>query len=91
MDAAKYGRSVALNCPTCGATQFSGTESDANEMLTCANCERNLTRSELVHENSENISEHVREIKAQVVKDMTKEIQSTLRSAFRGSKYIRFK
>jgi uncharacterized Zn finger protein len=91
MDAEKYNRNISMNCPTCGSTQFSGAEDDSGELVTCASCGRVLTRDELLRENSENIAVNVEEVKAQVLKDISKQLQDSLKKAFKGSKNIRIK
>ncbi|MBS3949173.1 MAG: hypothetical protein KGZ53_00680 [Peptococcaceae bacterium] len=90
MDADKYSRTIQMHCPTCGSTQFSAAE-DEFELVTCSSCGRALTRDELVRENSENIAENVKEMKAQIVKDISKQLQDSLKKAFKGSKNIRIK
>lgn len=90
MDTSKYDRTIGLFCPTCGCSQFEHNE-NANEIVKCASCGRELTRDELIHENNENISEHVKEIGQQVVKDVTKEFRESLKKMFAGSKNIRIK
>ena len=91
MDADNYTRSIPLNCPTCGSTQFCGANEEASALVTCASCGRTLTSDELLRENSENIAEHVEEVKVQVVKDVSKQLQDSLKKAFKGSKNIRIK
>jgi uncharacterized Zn finger protein (UPF0148 family) len=91
VDTEKYNRTVSLLCPTCGGSLFEGADDPSAEMVTCATCDRSLTRDELLQENSENIGEHLEEIKKSVKKDLTKQLQDTLKSAFKGSKNIKFK
>jgi predicted RNA-binding Zn-ribbon protein involved in translation (DUF1610 family) len=93
MDAEKYNRSVTLLCPTCGGTQFSPVSPDntESELQKCASCAREITRDELIRENSENISEHVNEIKKEVTNDIANELKKQLASAFKGSKFIKVK
>lgn len=93
METEKYNRNVNLFCPTCGSTHFeyeTGVE-ETIEIVKCASCGRPLTRDELLNENSENIHEHLSELKEEVTKDIAKEIKDTLRKAFSGSKNIRIK
>lgn len=52
---------------------------------------REITRDELIRENSENISEHVNEIKKEVTNDIANELKKQLASAFKGSKFIKVK
>lgn len=93
MDPEKYNRSVSLLCPTCGCTQFSYDEGadETIQVMTCASCEREFNRDELIRENSENIDGHLSEIKKEVTKDLTAEIRKSLKKAFSGNKNIRFK
>lgn len=92
MDAEKYNRSVTLLCPTCGGDQFEFEGSDETvETAKCASCGREFTRDELIDENGENISEHVKEMGQEITKDFAKEMRDTLNRAFRGSKTIKFK
>lgn len=92
MDAEKYSRSVSLHCPTCGSDQFEFEgDGDTAESVKCASCGRAFTRDALIEENSENISEHVREIGTKVTKDFAKEMRDTLKRAFRGSKHIKIR
>lgn len=92
MDSEKYNRSVNLLCPTCGGDQFA---SDGNPetptSIKCASCEREFTKDELIELNSDNISEHVREMKGEITKDFANEMRGTLKRAFRGSKYIKIR
>lgn len=90
MNAANYNRSIPLNCPTCGSTEF-GSDHEEASLVTCQSCGKTLTRDELVDENGENIAEHVNEVKAQVLKDVTEELRNTIKKAFKGNKNIRFK
>ena len=93
MNPDKYNRSISLLCPTCGCSQFSYDEGvdETIQIMTCASCEREFNRDELIHENSENIDEHLSEIKKDVTKDFADEIRKSLKKAFSGNKNIRFK
>jgi predicted RNA-binding Zn-ribbon protein involved in translation (DUF1610 family) len=92
MDAEKYNRSVTLLCPTCGSSQFAQSdENSQSELVTCSSCGRELTRDELIRENSENIDEHVKEIGKQVAEDLGRELKKSLADAFKGSKHIKVK
>lgn len=78
----KYDRTVQLQCPTCGGSEFSRMESSIDpEMCKCASCAREIAREELVSENSAHIQAHVDEMKAEVVADVRKEIANI----FKGS------
>ncbi len=93
MDTEKYNKAVSLLCPTCGGTLFE-TEKGVDETIEltkCAACKRVMTKDDLIHENSENISEHVKEMGKKITEDLAKELKDTLAKAFRGSKNIRIK
>ncbi|MGY3643826.1 MULTISPECIES: ECs_2282 family putative zinc-binding protein [Pseudomonas] len=86
----KHSRTVSLQCPTCGGSSF---ESDVNESpeVKCVQCERVISRDELLRENSENIRENLEEIKANVAKDIAGQMKKALKDAFKGNKNIKFK
>lgn len=89
----KYNQSINLLCPTCGGTQFSHDESDdqSTGMVTCASCGLEIVKADLVRANSENVSEHVEDMKKKILKDVEKELRESLKKAFGGNKNIRFK
>ncbi|WP_457857783.1 ECs_2282 family putative zinc-binding protein [Psychrobacter pulmonis] len=93
MDNEKYNRNISLQCPTCGCSTFSYDEGldETIQIMTCASCEREFNKNELMLENSENIDEHFSEIKGEIVDDVADEIRQSLKKAFSGSKNIRFK
>jgi len=93
MNTEKYNRLVNLLCPTCGGTQFSPASPDdiESEIQKCAACGRQVTRDELIRENSENIDEHLSETKKELTKDLSNELKKQLASAFKNSKFIKFK
>lgn len=92
MDAEKYNRSVTLICPTCGCDQFEYDDSSEPVVhMKCARCQREFTRDELIEANRENVSEHVKEMKGEIVKDVAKELRDSLKKAFSGSKSIKFR
>lgn len=93
MNTEKYNRSITMLCPTCGCTQFKSSE-DANsetELIICASCGRELTRDELIRENSENIDEHVKEIGKEATTDLARELKKQLAETFKGNKFIKVK
>lgn len=59
--------------------------------MTCASCGREFNKDEFIQENSENIDEHLSEIKEEVLKDVQDELCKSLKKAFSGSKNIRIK
>lgn len=93
MNSEKYNRSISLLCPTCGCSDFSYDEGsdETIQVMICASCEREFDKDELIQENSENIDEHLSEVKDEVVKDAAEELRKSLKKAFSGSKNIRLK
>ena len=90
VDASKYDRTIHLNCPTCGGTEFESDSShpdDDEKIVKCPTCGYSTTQGELIAANSENIDSYVEEIKGQLAKDITKSFQA----AFKGNKFIKFK
>ena len=89
----RYDRSINLLCPTCGGSQFAFDEG-ADETITlakCASCGRETTKDELARENSESISEHVKEMGKEITRDLADEFRQTLTRSFGGSKFITIK
>lgn len=93
MDTDKYNRSVPLQCPTCGATQFiqSGQDHEESQLVRCTSCGRELTQDDLIRENSENLSEHANEIAKQAVEDFGGQLKKSLIDAFKGNEFIKIK
>ncbi|EGI6739396.1 hypothetical protein IR450_004087 [Escherichia coli] len=93
MNPEKYNRSISSLCPTCGCSDFSYEEGgdETIQVMTCASCDREFNKDELIHENSENIDEHLSEIKEEFLKDVQDELRKSLKKAFSSSKNIRIK
>lgn len=93
MNEEKYNRHVSLLCPTCGGSMFEFDQGvdETIELAKCASCGREITKDELIHENSESLSEHVKEIGAEAVKDIANELRKSLKKTFQGNKYIKIK
>ncbi len=91
MDEEKYERHLSLLCPTCGSDQFIFDDEDESAPVTCTTCGRKTTRDELISDNSENIELHNADMGREVMADAAKELNKTLRHAFRGNKNVRFK
>ena len=89
----RHDRKIELRCPTCTGTQFQYDDDlDAdNASVRCIGCDRVLAKDELIRENAENIDAHASEIGKKVIDDFALEMKRRLRSAFRGSKHIKFK
>ena len=93
MDEEKYTRKLVMVCPTCGCDQFKYEKGvdETIEVVKCACCEREMTKDELMRENSENISAHREEIGQEALKDAAKEFKQMLKDTFRGSDFIKVK
>ena len=93
MDLSKHNRTVPVLCPTCAGTSFIGDVPETEEVrvLKCATCGFELTEQALVEANAENVDVNLEEMKAEILKDVEKQLQSSLKKAFSGNKNIRFK
>ena len=92
MKKGKYVRRVNLLCPTCGNSMFEyehGVD-ETIEIVSCASCGQEMTKDQLIQDNSENISEYVTEIGQEVKRDFIGEFRKNLRKTFRGNKNIKF-
>lgn len=89
MDSEKHSRLFSLLCSTCGGRDFE--YDDETGPLRCTLCDRTYTREELIRENGANIEAEVEVTNAAIVRDAQKEMRDTLRKAFSGSKYVKFK
>ncbi|MEH6595201.1 MAG: hypothetical protein V7736_06595 [Colwellia polaris] len=91
MDSEKYNRSIVLNCPTCGNSDFETSEDENNPLVKCVSCNREMTKDDLINENGENIEFNVDEIADEVIKDVSNDLSKMLKNAFKGSKNIKMK
>lgn len=66
----KYDRSISMQCPTCGGTDF---ESGESPEIRCAQCDRTMTKEELREANGERIQAEVEDVKAEIIKDIEKD------------------
>lgn len=91
MDFKKHDRNVRMLCPTCGGTEFSYEQDITVSMAAakCLICGRELTKDDLLRENSENVSLHVEDLKKDVLPDAVKQVKEALQKAFKGSKNFR--
>lgn len=89
----KYQKNVSMLCPTCGCStyEYEQVVDETTEIVKCASCGRELTKDELINENSENINEHVSEMGEEIETDIAKELRASLKKAFRGNKNFRIK
>jgi DNA-directed RNA polymerase subunit RPC12/RpoP len=87
----QYNANVQLQCVTCGGEQFSFN--DDKTYVKCTTCNREYLNGydELVELNQENINRNLQVLKQEVTVDFKIEINKSLKDAFRGNKYIKFK
>lgn len=81
-------RQISMLCPTCGCKDFNFDEHDENGLVTCTQCERQLTRADIVAENSELINEIA---KKEAQKQIEAEMKKMLKNAFKGNKNIKIR
>ena len=85
-----HKRSIKLQCPTCGGTDFENSESeDSTSIIECATCHRKTTRDELIEDNAEHIEVQKEEFAKEIVGDLKKDFEKKLRDIFSGNKYIK--
>ncbi len=89
MDAEKYSRTITMQCPTCGNTDFKYDDENETGLIECVSCNRVMTREELLSENGAHIEAHLDDVKTEVVKDAHNEISNMLKKAFGGSKHFK--
>jgi hypothetical protein len=73
----KYDRSVALMCPTCGNREL---PVDNEEKIVCGGCNREFTKDELIHENSELIEAEIENIKEEILGDFSKKFKTLFKN-----------
>lgn len=86
-----YNFSVTLRCPVCGSTDVD--ISDDKSFGKCNMCNKEFPDGydELVELNQANIQEELDEMKAEVKEDAEKYLRESLKKAFKGNKFIKFK
>jgi len=85
-------RTLSLQCPSCGGTDFNnGENDDLAAILECASCHRSATREQLLEDNAEFIEIQKQEMVNEAADKLQMELNKTLRDAFRGNKYIKIK
>ncbi|MES2447713.1 MAG: hypothetical protein V4546_11070 [Bacteroidota bacterium] len=82
---------VSLSCATCGAADFEFNED--RSYVKCKTCNREYIGGydELVEFNQAQINVVVNKTKQQIGKELKEEITKSLKDAFRGNKFIKFK
>lgn len=93
MDNSKFDRTVAMRCPTCAGTQFDFDPAveDDSAPITCASCNRTMTRRDLKDASSELIEAQAKEVGEQAAKAVADELRKTLKNAFKNSKTFTIK
>jgi uncharacterized Zn finger protein (UPF0148 family) len=67
-----YDRSISLQCPTCGGTEF---EQDEIGIVKCFRCERTLTQTDLRESNGRLIEAELEDLKTEILKDLKADIR----------------
>jgi ribosomal protein L37AE/L43A len=86
-----YNFSVQLRCPVCGSTDIEITEDKTYGKCNMCNKEFHGGYDELVELNQANIQDEMDAMKAEVKLDAVKYLRESLKKAFKGNKYIKFK
>lgn len=68
-----YSRSVAMQCATCGGTNFE--YEDENSPVRCVGCDRILSRDELIKENDPRVDQEIENIKTEFISDIKKDFK----------------
>jgi len=63
----KYDRTISMQCPTCGGTDF---KQDDSPIVKCATCEREMSKDELREANGARIEAEVEDVKKQIFEDI---------------------
>ena len=82
-----YTRSVSLHCPDCGKGDFEHDDEIEDGPIRCTSCDRIFNRTELIEANQRQIDSSIEEMGDEVVRDL----EASLRNAFKGSKGFSFK
>ena len=87
-----YNRQIPLRCATCGSSSDFEFNDDKS-YVKCTKCNREYFGGydELVELNQAIIQDEIDAMKAEVKQDAEKYIRESLKKAFKGNKYIKFK
>lgn len=87
-----YNRQIPLRCATCGSSSDFEFNDDKS-YVKCTKCNREYFGGydELVELNQANIQDEMDAMKAEVKLDAEKYLRESLKKAFKGNKYIKFK
>ncbi|MBQ5174504.1 hypothetical protein C6378_03745 [Acinetobacter pittii] len=69
-------RSIVLICDTCGEDNFITLSENFYE---CNTCKRKYTKEELIELNQENIDVNIREVKAEITDQISKEFKKVFK------------
>lgn len=84
-----FTRSVSLQCPTCGGTQFE-YEAEAGPFW-CVGCDRTIAKDDLLRENGNLIENHVDELASEAAKFARDHLRKSIRRATSASKHFKLK
>jgi DNA-directed RNA polymerase subunit M/transcription elongation factor TFIIS len=65
-------------CPTCGNRELPADDNE--EMIVCGSCNREFTKDELIHENSEVIEAEIEEITEEILDDFNKTFKNLFKN-----------
>lgn len=87
-----YNRQIPLRCATCGSSSDFEFNDDKS-YVKCTKCNREYFGGydELVELNQAHIQDELDDMKAEVEQDAAKYLQDSLKKAFKGNKFIKFK
>ena len=87
-----YDRSIQLRCVVCGSADDFEYNEDKT-YIKCKKCNKEYPGGydELVELNQAHIQEELDDMKAEVKKDAEKYLRDSLKKAFKGNKFIKFK
>jgi len=85
----KFDRSVAMQCSTCGGTQFE-YEAETGPCR-CVGCDRSFSREEVLRENGLAIDNEVGEMATDAAKYARDELRKSMRKALSGSQHFKLK
>ena len=87
-----YHKNIALRCASCGSSSDFESNDDKS-YVKCKKCNREYHGGydELVELNQAHIQEELDAMKAEVKQDAEKYLRDSLKKAFKGNKFIKFK
>lgn len=87
-----YDRSIQLRCVVCGSADDFEYNEDKT-YIKCKKCNKEYPGGydELVELNQAHIQEELDDMKAEVEQDAAKYLRDSLKKAFKGNKFVKFK